>query len=146
MSKKKKSKHSFSKEEKELIHKMKSELKLMGISRDQWSLLIQEELNKLQKSKGLSNSKLVNKVKEGFGKVIGKVATKRFGDFDNQLQEFEEMLKQGTQDEMNFMNTMFSDLNFNNINNLGKHGTTMKKVPKKKKIIVDLDFLDNDDH
>ena len=86
MSKKKKSKHFFSKEEKELIQKMKSELKLMGVPRDQWSLLIQEELNKLQKSKGLSHSKLVDKVKDGFGKVIGKVATKKFGDFENQLE------------------------------------------------------------
>jgi hypothetical protein len=146
MSKKKKHKHSFSKEEKDLIQKMKNDLKMMGVPRDQWSIYIQEELRARQKSKGIRRSKFLNKIKEGFGKVVGKVASKKFGDFDQELGEFEEFLKQGSQDEMDFMNKMFSNIKFDNINDLGKYGTTLKKQPQEKKMVVDLDYLDDEDN
>jgi len=142
---KKKPKHSFSKEEKEFIQKMKNELRFTGVPRDQWSLYIQEELRIRQKSKGNHRSKFMNKIKEGFGKVVGKVVSKKLGNFKDQLEEFEDLFKQGSQDEMDFMSKMFSDIKFDNINDLGKNGATLKKHPQKKKIVVDLDFLDDDD-
>jgi hypothetical protein len=141
----KKTKHSFSKEEKELIHKMKNELRFMGVPRDQWGIYIQKELSERQKSKGIQSSKFMNKITDGFGKVIGKVASKKFGDFNGQREEFEDLFRQGAQDEMDFMNKMFPDVKFNNINDLGKHGTTLKKIPPKKKMVVDLDFIDDED-
>ena len=145
MRNKKKTKHSFSKEEKELIMKMKRELKFMGVSRDQWSVYIQKELHLRQKSKSIGRSKFMNKIQERFGKVVGRFALKKFGNFEGQLEEFEDLVKQGSQDEMTFMNQMFSDIKFDNIKDLGKDGTTLKKIPQKKKIVVDLDFLDKDD-
>jgi len=86
----------------------------------------------------------MNKITDGFGKVVGKVASKKLGGFNGQLEEFEDLFKQGSQDEMDFMNQMFSDIKFDNINDLGKHGTTLKQHPQKKKRVVDLDFLDDD--
>jgi len=142
---KKKPKHTFSKEEKEFIQKMKNELRMVGIPRDQWSEYIQEEFRMRQKSKGIHRSKFMNKIKERFGKVVRKVALKKLGNFGEQLEEFEDLFKHGSQDEMDFMNRMFSDIKFDNVNDLGKHGTTLKKVPQKKKIVVDLDFLDDDE-
>ena len=142
---KKKPKHSFSKEEKELIQKKKSELRFMGVPRDQWSVYIQKELRMRQKSKGNRSSKFLNKIAERFGKIAVKVASKKLGGFNFQLEELEDLFKQGSQDEMDFMNKMFSDIKFDNINDLGKNGTTFKKLPQKKKIVVDLDFLDDDD-
>ncbi len=144
MSKKEKIKHSFSKEEKELIQKKKRELRSMGVPRDQWSFYIQQELSMLKKSKGIRRSKFMNKINKGFSKVVQKVASKKLENFKDQLEEFEDLFKQGSQDEMGFMNEMFSDIRFDNINDLGKNGTTLKKVPQKKKIVVDLDFLDDD--
>jgi len=144
MSKKEKIKHSFSKEEKELIQKKKRELRSMGVPRDQWSFYIQQELSMLKKSKGIRRSKFMNKINKGFSKVVQKVVSKKLGNFKDQLEEFEDLFKQGSQDEMGFMNEMFSDIRFDNINDLGKNGTTLKKVPQKKKIVVDLDFLDDD--
>lgn len=142
---KKKPKHSFSKEEKEIIQKMKDELRLMGVPRDQWSVYIQKELCTRQKSKGIHRSKLMDKIKDRFGKVVGKVASKKLGNFQDQLEEFEDLFKQGSQDEMDFMNMFFSDIKFDNIDDLGKDGTPLKKIPQKKKIVVDLDFLDDDE-
>ncbi|MFX1366940.1 MAG: hypothetical protein ACFFCE_19850 [Promethearchaeota archaeon] len=141
----KKPKHSFSKEEKELIRKMKDELRFMGVPRDQWSVYIQKELRERQKSKGIRSSKFMNKISDRFGKVVGKVTSKKLGDFGGQLKEFEDLFKEGSQDEIDFMNQMFPDIRFDNINDLGKHGSTLKKVSPKKKQVVDLDFLDNDD-
>lgn len=142
---KKKTKHSFSIEEKEFIQKKKNELRSMGVPRDQWSLLIQQELSLLKKSKGIRRSKFMNKINKGFGKVVLKVASKKVGNFKDQLGEFEDLFKQGTQDEMGFMNQMFSDIKFDNVNDLGKNGTTFKKNPQKKKMVVNLDFLDDND-
>ncbi|MHA2009993.1 MAG: hypothetical protein ACXABO_21215 [Promethearchaeota archaeon] len=142
---KKKPKHSFSKEEKELIQGMKNELRSMGIPRDQWGVYIQKELRMRQKSKGISRSKFMNKVKEGFGKVVGKVASKKLGNFKDQLEEFEDLFKHGSQDEMDLINMMFSDVKFNNINALGKDGASLKKISQEKKKVVDLDFLDDDE-
>ncbi|KKN50215.1 hypothetical protein LCGC14_0635110 [marine sediment metagenome] len=145
MSKKKKTKHTFSIEEKELIQKMKRELRSMGVSRDQWSSYIQQELSMLKKSKGIRHSKFMNKVSEGFGKVVQKVASKKLGNFKDQLEEFEDLFKQGSQDEIDFINKTFSDIKFENVDDLGKNGATFKKHPQKEKIIVNLDFLDEDD-
>jgi hypothetical protein len=142
---KKKTKHTFSIEEKELIQKKKIELRSMGIPRDQWSFYIQQELSMLKKSKGIRRSKFMNKMTKGIGKVVQKVAFKKLGNFKDQLGDFEDLFKQGSQDEMDFMNKMFSDIKFDNINDLGKDGTTLKKLSQKKKIVVDLDFLDDDD-
>lgn len=141
----KKPKHSFSKEEKELIRKMKDELRFMGIPRDQWSVYIQKELSKRQKSKGNRGSKLLNKIQDRFGKVVRKVTSKKFGNLEVPLEDFEDLFKQGSQEGRDFMNQMFSDIKFDNINDLGKHGTTLKKLPQKKKMVVDLDFLDDDE-
>ncbi len=138
MSKKKKTKHSFSIEEKELIQKTKSELRSMGVPQDQWSLYIQQELSMLKKSKGIRHSKFMNKVSEGFGKVVQKVASKKLGNFKDQLGEFEDLFKEGSQDEMDFMK-------FENVDDLGKNGATFKKDPQKKKMVVNLDFLDEND-
>ena len=142
---KKKTKHSFSIEEKELIQKTKNELRSRGVPRDQWSAYLQQELSMLKKSKGIRRSKFMNKINEGFGKVVQKVVSKKLGNYKDQLGEFEDLFKQGSQDDMDFMNKMFSDIKFNNFNDLGKNGTTLKKLPQKKKIVVDLDFLDDDD-
>ena len=142
---KKKGKYSFSIEEKDLIKKKKNEFRSMGVPRDQWRFYIQQELSMLKKSKGIRRSKFMNKINKGFGKVVQKVVSKKLGNFKDQLEEFEDLFKQGSQDEMGFMNEMFSDIKFGNINDLGKNGTTLKKVPQKKKIVVDLDFLDDDD-
>jgi len=141
----KKSKHFFSKEEKEFITKKKNDLKFMGVPRDQWSLYIQEELRIRQKSKGIGRSTFRNKIKDRFVKVIQKVVSKKIGNFNDQLEEFEDLFKHGAQDEMDFMNKMFPNVKFDNINDLGKHGSTLKKVPQKRKRVVDLDFLDDDD-
>ena len=141
----KKPRHSFSKEEKEVIRKIKDELRFMGVPRDQWSIYIQKELRERQKSKGIRSSKFMNKIADKFGKVVGKVASKKLGGFNSPLEEFEDLFKQGSQDEMDFMNRMFPDIQFDNINDLGKHGSTLKKVPQKRKRVVDLDFLDDDD-
>ena len=141
----KKPRHSFLKEEKELIQKMKDELRFMGVPRDQWSIYIQKELRERQKSKGIRSSKFMSKITDGFGKVVRKIASKKLGGFNGQLEDFEDLFKQGSQDEMDFMNRMFPDIQFDNINDLGKHGSTLKKVPQKRKRVVDLDFLDDDD-
>ncbi len=141
---KKKPKHSFSKEEKEFIQKRKNELRSMGIPRDQWSLFIQQELSMLKKSKGIRRSKFMNKINTGIGKVVQKVASKKLGNFQDQLEEFEDLFKQGSQDAMGFPNAMFSDIKFDNINDLGKNGASLNKLSQKKKIVVDLDFLDED--
>ena len=145
MSKTKKTKHSFSKEEKELIQKMKDELRMMGVPRDQWSLYIQKELRKRQKSKDFRNSKFMSKIKNGFDKTVEKVSSKTLGKYKDQMTEFDDFFEEGSQDEMDFMKMMFSDIKFDNIDDLGKHGTTLKEVPQKKKIVVDLDFDENDD-
>ncbi|MDX1798575.1 MAG: hypothetical protein R3255_08000 [Candidatus Lokiarchaeia archaeon] len=145
MSKTKKTKHSFSKEEKELIQKMKDELRMMGVPRDQWSLYIQKELRKRQKSKDFRNSKFMSKIKNGFDKTVEKVSSKTLGKYKDQMTEFDDFFEEGSQDEMDFMKMMFSDIKFENIDDLGKHGTTLKEVPQKKKIVVDLDFDENDD-
>ncbi|MEE9377317.1 MAG: hypothetical protein V3V33_04695 [Candidatus Lokiarchaeia archaeon] len=142
---KKKTKHSFSIEEKELIQKTKNELRSRGVPRDQWSAYLQQELSMLKKSKGIRRPKFMNKINEGFGKVVQKFASRKLGNYKDQLEEFEDLFKQGSQDEMDFMNKMFSDIKFDNFNDLGKNGTTLKKLPQKKKIVVNLDFLDDDD-
>jgi len=87
----------------------------------------------------------MNKINEGVGKVFQKVVSKKLGNFKDQLEEFEDTFNQDSQIEIDFMNKMFSDINFDNINDLGKVGTTFKKHPQKKKIVVDLDFLDDDE-
>jgi hypothetical protein len=145
MRKNKKQKHSFSNEEKELIQRMKRDLRMMGVPRDQWSLCIQKELAMQQKLKGFRKSKFVKRIRKGFDKVARKVVSKRLGSYSDQMEEFEDFFKQGSQDEVNFMNQMFSDVKFDNINDLGKHGTTLKEVPQKEKMVVDLDFLDEGD-
>jgi len=142
---KKKSKHIFSIEEKELMQKKKNELRSMGVPRDQWSFYIQQELSILKKSKGIRRSKFMKKINEGVGKVFQKVVSKKLGNFKDQMEEFEDLFNQDSQNEMDFMNKMFSDINFDNINDLGKGGTTFKKFPQKKKIVVNLDFLDDND-
>ncbi len=142
---KKKTKHSFSKEEKELIQKAKKELQSMGVPRDQWSFFIQQELSMSRKSKGIGSSKFMNRVNKRFGKVFQKVASKKLGNFQDQLGEFEDLFNQGSQNDMGFMNQMFSDIKFDNINDLGKNGTTLKKNTEKKKMVVNLDFLDDED-
>jgi len=124
---KKKTKHIFSIEEKELIQKKKIELRL------------------IKKSKGIRRSKFMNKINKGVGKVFQKVVSKKLGNFKDQLEQFEDIFNQDSQNEMGFMNKMFSEINFDNINDLGKGGTTFKKHPQKKKIVVDLDFLDDDE-
>ena len=98
-----------------------------------------------QKSTRINRLKFMNKIKERFGKVVRKVASKKLGDFESQLKEFEDLFKQDSQEGRDFMNQMFSDIKFDNINDLGKHGTTLKKLPQKKKMVVDLNFLDDDD-
>jgi hypothetical protein len=145
MRKNKKQKHSFSKEEKELIQRMKQDLRMMGVPRNQWSLYIQKELAMREKSKGFRNSKFMKSIRKGFDKVAQKVVSKRLGSYSDQMEEFEDFIKQSSQGEANFMNQMFSDVKFDNINDLGKHGSTLKKVPQKKKMVVDLDFLDDED-
>lgn len=142
---KKKTKHSFSTEEKEFIQKKKIELRSMGVPRDQWSFFIQQELSMLKNPKGIGRSKFMNKVSKGLGKVVQKVASRKLGNFQDQLGEFEDLFKQGSQDEMSFMNNIFSDVRFDNIDDLGKNGISLKKHPEKKKIVVNLDFLDDDD-
>ncbi len=52
---------------------------------------------------------------------------------------------EGSQEDIDFMNKMFSDIKFENVNDLGKNGATFKKHPQKKKMVVNLDFLDEDD-
>ncbi len=141
---KKKAKHSFSKVEKELIQNAKKELRSRGVTRDQWSFYIQKELNMSRKSKGIGRSKFMDKITKGVGKVVQKVVSKKLGNFQDQLGEFEDLFKQGSQDEMGFINNMFSDIKFDNIDDLGKNGTTLKKHPQKKKMVVNLDFLDDD--
>jgi len=71
--------------------------------------------------------------------------SKRLGNYKDQLEGFEDLFKQGSQDEMDLMNMMFSDIKFDNIDDLGKDGASLKDVRQKKKIVVDLDFLDDDD-
>ncbi len=74
----------------------------------------------------------MNKVKEGFGKLVQKIALKKSEDFNYQLEEFEDLFKQGSQVGMDFMNQMFSDIEFDNINNLGRDGAILKKSLQKK--------------
>ncbi|MFW9866880.1 MAG: hypothetical protein ACFFEN_12365 [Candidatus Thorarchaeota archaeon] len=37
-----------------------------------------------------------------------------------------------------------NDIRFDNINDLGEQGTILKKIPQKKRKVVDLDFLDDE--
>ncbi len=71
--------------------------------------------------------------------------SKRLGNYKDQLEGFEDLFKQGSQDEIDLMNMMFSDIKFDNIDDLGKDGASLKDGQQKKKIVVDLDFLDDDD-
>ena len=55
MEKKKKKKSSLNQEDKILIGEMKEQLKMMGIPREEWSKIIQQELTFRKKYKGLAN-------------------------------------------------------------------------------------------
>jgi len=48
------------------------------------------------------------KINKGVVKVVQKVASKKLGNFEDQLGDFEELFKQGSQDEMDFMMVMIN--------------------------------------
>jgi len=60
--------------------------------------------------------------------------SKRLGNYKDQLEGFEDLFKQGSQDEMDLMNMMFSDIKFDNIDDLGKDGASLKDGRRKKRL------------
>ncbi|MHA1150586.1 MAG: hypothetical protein ACTSR8_20390 [Promethearchaeota archaeon] len=147
-----KKKHKFSKEEKDLIFRMKSELAMMGIPKDQWGVIIQDALKSQQKFKIFSKRKereggiggavqrVRNKIEERIQKVISKRYNKGgsiediFGDLDD------DSLKEG----MEFMNNLLFGAP-PDIKNISNHGTFLGERSDKKRIIVYFDEEENKD-
>ena len=157
MSKKKKS--SFSKEEKALIHDMKYQLSSMGVPREEWSKIIQQELTTQRKMKHSRNplertskstgffGKIKNKIKGVFERFISKRMSKKLGLPDGMMENMEDFekfmesmggdLPQGPGSPFNAM--MGGGLQFDEVDKMGKQGVFVADRQDKKKMVLDLE-------
>jgi len=149
-------KKSLSDKDKQFIREMKTYLQMIGIPRDQWSKIIQEELQQQRRSKvmqGILNpqkegSGIFGEIKAKIGKNINKFSARRMGvddiAFDKLAEVFNNPFETTSKNEINFFNPFFSNLLSDNIEELGKGGSKFAmEHSEKKRMIVDLD-LDDD--
>jgi len=156
MAKKKRNKYKFSDEEKQLIQDLKRQLSAAGVPRNQWSYLIQRELEfrrQSRKTPGIPKGKLGKVLKKPLEKVQGafqKFATKRmakeFGDFSGMFGESSGEL---SEEESKLMDAMFSGIGLGvpkvDEELIGKHGTFVSERPDKKRKIVNLGDFDDEE-
>ena len=156
MGKGKRKKKAFSEEERELIQILKQQLSATDVPRNQWSYLIQQELDlrrQSRKTPGIPKGKLGKVLKKPLDKVQGafqKFATKRmakgFGDFSGMFGESSGELRE---EEVELMDAMFPGMGLGGTRvdneSLGKHGTFVSERPDKKRKIVDLGDFDNEE-
>ncbi|MGV9172039.1 MAG: hypothetical protein ACOC35_05685 [Promethearchaeia archaeon] len=107
---KKNKKYRFSKKEKQFIQDMKQNLEMMGIPRDQWARLIQQELqNKRKSEKGTGPLNEKSKIGKFFSKIRHKIEKFFFNLFKKRMmpeelleaeEAFEEMFGENPFDTM----------------------------------------------
>lgn len=151
---KKKNTSSLSKEEKDIIHEMKQELEMMGVPRDEWAEYIQRELTfrrsqKQQKQKSEKKTGFLgflrrfwNKIKEKIMGFFVKLTAKRFTDDEQALEQLQQMFDgtyEPSEEERQFMEMMNPQVEFDDVDTLGKGGATISKSDENKKMIVDFD-------
>lgn len=155
MVKQKWKKSNLSNQDKEFIREMKDYLKMMGVPRDQWSKIIQEELMQKKKFKGIQRlqrtgnnpSGVIGTLKGKIGKFVTKATAKRMGVDQNVLNQMTDVFKNPFEgmsgDEMDMLNPFLSDIDFEDVDGLGKDGGTfvMERLDKKRMIV---DFDDED--
>ncbi|TXT66484.1 MAG: hypothetical protein BAJALOKI1v1_290006 [Promethearchaeota archaeon] len=145
---KNRSKISLSKEEKDLIYSLKQDLKKMGTPRDEWARYIQQELNfrrsfNKQKDPLRKQSGVIGFFRKIWNKILGfffKSAAKRFTQDADLLEEFEKYLENPyeiSSEEQKLMEMLNPHVEFNDVDELGKGGSSFKK--KDDSIIVDFD-------
>jgi len=131
-------KTTFSEEEKKFIHSKKQELKMMGIPRNEWASYIQQELNyrrnqRTGKSPLKKESRVIGFFKKIWNKILSfffKSAAKRFtknGELIDEFQKYLEEPYQLSEEEQKIMDMLNPQVNFNNVDDLGKGGGTFKK-------------------
>lgn len=107
-------KHRFSKKEKEFIQDMKQNLAMMGIPRDQWAKIIQQELqNKRKTEKGKGPLSEKSKIGKFFSNIRKKIERFFFNLFKKRMmpkelldaeEAFEEMFGENPFDAMSGQN------------------------------------------
>ncbi len=144
---------SLSEEEKGLILEMKQELQMMGVPRDQWAEYIQRELTfrrtqKRSSHKSGKSTGIIGFFKTIWDKILGfffKLTAKRFTKDDQTLEQLQQMFEgnyQPSEEEKQFMDMMNPQLEFDNVDDLGKGGATISHKEKQKKMIVEFDDED----
>src|SRR6056297_1803813 len=94
----------LSNEEKQIVKEMKSQLKMMGVPRDNWAKMIQDEISRQRKASGGKKKKrgkissffhrIFTRIKKMFSNVFTRLMLKRQGiDMDNkQLNEMADIM------------------------------------------------------
>ncbi len=164
----------LSNEEKQIVKEMKSQLKMMGVPRDNWAKMIQDEISRQRKASGGKKKKrgkissffhrIFTRIKKMFSTVFTRLMLKRQGiDMDNkQLNEMADIMmgNKGIEDmDSDTMAEMMSSMmgpqmggisqpNSKSIQDIQRKGTVLSDKQKKKKKIIDIEFEEDeeDDH
>ncbi len=144
----KRKKHTLSDEQKQKIKELKEIFSAKGIPRELWSSYIQQELMLQNRSKKVVTR--IEKVTDSVGPfkrlkykilgMFGRLASKRFTKVNESLGGmFDAPYGEPSEDEMETINAMFSDLPLKDVEKLVNRGTFIVDRPDKKSRIVDLD-------
>ena len=141
-----KKKHTFTTEEKELIHQMKAELQMMGVPKDQWSIMIQDALKAQQKLKKFTKKRekeaglggAIQRVRGKIEEKVQKVISKKYGMGGSMDELFGDIGEETFKEGMEFMNNLLFGAP-PDIKNISDHGTFLGERPDKKRMIVHFD-------
>ncbi|MBD3215142.1 MAG: hypothetical protein GF311_21225 [Candidatus Lokiarchaeota archaeon] len=146
---KNKHKSSLSEKEREMIRDMKRELKRMNIPREEWAQYIQQELtyrrSMERKTEKQKSSGIFGRLKKLWQKIVGwffKQTAKRYTQNEELIEEFYKMMEepyQPTDEEKKFMDMLNPNVEFQDVDKLGKGGATISEGKKKKRVVLDLD-------
>ncbi|MBD3194427.1 MAG: hypothetical protein GF317_05180 [Candidatus Lokiarchaeota archaeon] len=150
---KRKKKSVFTPEEKELIRSLKNELKMMGVPREEWSRQIQQELTfrrsmRQDQQSGGSKSGFGGFLQKIWQKIVGwffKLSTRNLQQDQEMMDEFYKMFEQAQQpseEEKKLMEMFSPNVQFDDVDALGKGGATVGKKSDKKRMIVEFDDED----
>lgn len=142
---------SLSEEEKQILTNMKHQLSMMGVPREEWSSIIQEEITLHRQTRSKSSKqksritkffeKIWQKIVKSFFKLTSKEYRENADEFDQMFEMMENTQREGNFSQKNNMMGMFNQLpDKERLESLGdEHGTFVTDRPDKKKIIVEFD-------
>ena len=147
-------KSSLSEDEKKLIQKLKEELKLMEVPREEWAQYIQQEIthrrNLERNSKPKEKIGFMGWLNKIWKKIVGwffKQTAKRYTQNEDLLQDFYNMMEgeyEMSEEERIFLDMLNPNVDFEDVDKLGQGGASINGENDKKRVILDWDDEDFD--